>query len=565
MSTLEVILLIATTLALFIPFLYRLGKQLPRWLDFAPAALLVLLLVQIVIEGFHMYMIAIYVTVVLLFLQTVRRIFRPSAPLKASRARIVFAYVNLLLGFAILVVGVMAGPMVGAGAPEDLSRESWMTAFDRMNAILVQRYAFSEWKQIDWEAHHSSFAPRIAAAQQANDKDAYHLALREYIFSIPDGHIKFDSEDMSLWRKTVGGGFGLSAIELDDGSLIVHKLLEGGPAEGAGITWGAEILEWGGLPARQAIEKVAPIWWVVSPATQEGRRYVQQVLLTRAPVGAQAILTFQNSGEAEPRTVTLTAIDDGLEPLYNSMGWFDSMMIRGAMGEPLDERAIKQPPEYRILPEGYGYIRVHHVIPDEGDPDFVEIVEQAVTEFVAQDVPGVIIDVRSNPGGHDTLVPAMMGHFLLEPDFYEYMYFENWLTGFRIFDMAIPLPLEPKEPHYGGPLAVLIDQHTRSSGEGYPLIAQRLPQGHVVGIYGTNASFGMCCSSINLPGGFGLMYPGGQSQDVAHKVQLDSDYNLQGGVIPDIRVPLTRDNLYAIFVDGEDLVLRYAIEALQDH
>jgi carboxyl-terminal processing protease len=158
----------------------------------------------------------------------------------------------------------------------------------------------------------------------------------------------------------------------------------------------------------------------------------------------------------------------------------------------------------------------------------------------------------------------MMGYFFTAPDFYEYMYFENWLTGLSVFDTAMPYRVEPKEPHYGGPIAVLIDQNTLSSGEGFPLLAKRLPQGHVVGVYGTNGSFGMCCGGITLPGDFELLYPVGQSRDAEKRIQLDSDYNLQGGVAPDIRVPLTRDNVYAMFVEGEDVVLQYAIHALKE-
>jgi len=38
---------------------------------------------------------------------------------------------------------------------------------------------------------------------------------------------------------------------------------------------------------------------------------------------------------------------------------------------------------------------------------------------------------------------------------------------------------------------------------------------------------------------------------------------LQGGVVPDVHVPLNRDTVYAMFFEGEDIVLQYAIEALQ--
>jgi carboxyl-terminal processing protease len=564
MSMLEIALLVATAIALLIPFFWRLFRRLPRWLDFAPAALLALMLIQIIFEGFQMYMIVVYFLVVVLFLQTIKRIIRPRVPVKASRLQTVLALVGSLLGIAGLMVGIWAGPMIASGAGEDLSRGSWTTAFDRMNGILAQRYGFGEWKQMDWDALHAEFAPRIAAAEEANDKDAYHLALRDYLYSIPDGHIKFSSDDASLWRESIGGGYGLAVIELDDGSVIAHVLSERGPAEEAGMTWGAEILEWGGVSAREAIGQVAPIWLGLPPATEEGRRVAQQQLLTRAPAGTEVTLTFQNDGEAEAQTITLRAIDDELEPLYESLGWGGSEKLRQGMGEEVGDSTIMRPPEYRILPEGFGYLRVYHVIPEKDDPDFVEIVEQAVTEFIAQDVQGVIIDVRSNPGGDDMLVPKMMGYFASEPDFYEYMYFDNWLTGLSLLDSALPLQVEPMEPHYGGPVAVLIDQNTLSSGEGFPMVAQRLPQGHVVGVYGTYGSFGMCCSSIRLPAGFEVLYPPGQSRGADHRVQLDSDYTLQGGVVPDVRVPLTRDTVRAMFVDGEDVVLQYAMEALRE-
>ena len=42
-----------------------------------------------------------------------------------------------------------------------------------------------------------------------------------------------------------------------------------------------------------------------------------------------------------------------------------------------------------------------------------------------------------------------------------------------------------------------------------------------------------------------------QSDDIPKQIQ------------PDMRVPLNRDTVTAMFLEGEDLVLQYAIEALQ--
>jgi carboxyl-terminal processing protease len=149
--------------------------------------------------------------------------------------------------------------------------------------------------------------------------------------------------------------------------------------------------------------------------------------------------------------------------------------------------------------------------------------------------------------------------------FYEYIYLDNWQTGLSFLDFAVPIKTKPREPHYAGPIAVLIDQHTLSTGEGLPMVVQQLPQGHVVGVCGTCGAFGMCCAGIKLPGEYQLMYPSGQSLDANRRVQLDSDHHLQGGIVPDIRVPLIRETVYAMFVEREDVVWQYAIDALRAH
>jgi carboxyl-terminal processing protease len=95
------------------------------------------------------------------------------------------------------------------------------------------------------------------------------------------------------------------------------------------------------------------------------------------------------------------------------------------------------------------------------------------------------------------------------------------------------------------------------------MLAQRLPEGHVVGVYGTHGSFGMCCGTVRLPGDAEVLFPTGQAHDADHQVLLEGNQDLQGGVAPDIRVPLTRETVYAMFVEGEDVVLQRALEALQ--
>ena len=79
------------------------------------------------------------------------------------------------------------------------------------------------------------------------------------------------------------------------------------------------------------------------------------------------------------------------------------------------------------------------------------------------------------------------------------------------------------------PIAVLVDADCVSSGEGFALIARRLPRARVVGFHGTYGSFGISGAEIRMPGGLTVEFPDGQSLDERGVQQLDSDETLRGG------------------------------------
>ena len=47
-------------------------------------------------------------------------------------------------------------------------------------------------------------------------------------------------------------------------------------------------------------------------------------------------------------------------------------------------------------------------------------------------------------------------------------------------------------------------------------------------------------------------------------IQVDSDHTLQGGVQPDVRVPLTEESARAMYIEGRDVVLEFAERFLQE-
>src|SRR5690606_13974738 len=114
-------------------------------------------------------------------------------------------------------------------------------AFDAMIDLFRREYSFTDLKGIDWDAKIAEYRPRFEEAEANNDSLAYRRALRDFIWSIPDGHLNapFIRED---FVEATSGGVGMAIRDVEDGSTIVNFVTPDSPADRAGIEVGAEIL-----------------------------------------------------------------------------------------------------------------------------------------------------------------------------------------------------------------------------------------------------------------------------------------------------------------------------------
>ncbi|MCK4693150.1 MAG: hypothetical protein KAT23_05945, partial [Anaerolineales bacterium] len=93
----------------------------------------------------------------------------------------------------------------------DFSDMSYTEAFDSMLEKMRTEYAFTEHKGIDWDALAEQFRPRFEDAQQSNNKQDYYFALRDFLWSIPDGHVAMDFSVLSdQFQMEVIGGLGMA-------------------------------------------------------------------------------------------------------------------------------------------------------------------------------------------------------------------------------------------------------------------------------------------------------------------------------------------------------------------
>ena len=105
----------------------------------------------------------------------------------------------------------------------------------------------------------TKYEPIFKQAEKDKDLDLYYKTLREYLSSLRDGHIKIVNDNVydgnTVFKKEVGGGFGLSTVQLDNGKVLVSLVLENSPAAKSGIKLGAEIAAWDGKTGKEAFDQ----------------------------------------------------------------------------------------------------------------------------------------------------------------------------------------------------------------------------------------------------------------------------------------------------------------------
>lgn len=441
----------------------------------------------------------------------------------------------------------------------DLRNESWSDAFLAVHSLLRERYAFTSRKDVDWDALYDRYAPGVADAEQRNDNASYYRALREYIYSVPDGHINILSEngDFGARYADIGGGFGITVNLLDSGAYIVSYVAEGSEAEKAGVRSGDRVTHWNGTEIHEAVNGTPYIWATKKPSTREGIRLHQQRFLTRGPVGSEVDISLV-SEDTRSATVHLTAYDDGYDTV-NRSSFFLGKMINDYGTEKtwldIKPQISTDPVTVRTLAGGYTYIAVY-----EESFTIYQPFREAVRSAIANNSPGIVLDLRFNGGGDDNLASCMAGWFAREPVFYEFA--TTYDPGLQNHSIISAACTKPRPAIYEGPVVLLVSPDTISSGEGVPMIMDRTGRGTIVSWYGTNGAFGMVAEAAIMPLDMEILYPNGASLDEDRSIQVDSDTSRMGGVAPHLRVPMTEETI-ARAMAGEDVQLTYALDELK--
>ncbi|MBE2269535.1 MAG: PDZ domain-containing protein [Anaerolinea sp.] len=421
-------------------------------------------------------------------------------------------------------------------ALSDFSRMSYPEAFDAMIELFSTEYAFTEWKNLDWDALQKAWRPRFEQAQANNDVLEYRRALRDFLWTIPDGHVSapFIQEDFVT---AVIGGIGMAIRELDDGRVLVTYVTPGAEADAEGIEVGAEILSIQGMPVKDWVDQTIP--WTGPFSTDHARRLDQLRFATRFELGTRVEVEYINPDSAESETVRLLAEQE-----------LDSLFV----GQETNLTGFELPVEYRLLPSGYGYAQIYSF--SDNDLLTIQVWERMIQTLIAQEIPGLIIDMRVNGGGSGFLADSMAAYFFDEElelgstGFYDASLGDFYFDPRGVRHFYLP----PDNLRYFGEIAVIVSPSCLSACEFFSYDMTLEDRAAIVGHYPTGG-LGGSVQDFQMPEGETIRFTIGRAVNSA------GDIFIEGlGVAPTVRVPVTEETL----LGGSDALLDAAVEYLDE-
>jgi carboxyl-terminal processing protease len=420
-------------------------------------------------------------------------------------------------------IALLAGACVTVlGAQARLAVET----FDRAWTIVRDTHFDKTLNGVDWEAVRTELRPRAATA--ASDSQL-RTVIRDMLGRLGQSHFALipstaDSTTGDRGDLSAGPGF---QVRLLDRDLVVSAVDAASAAARASVRPGWMVASIDGRNVRQMLDAL-PETMPQRLLAVEAWRIAETRL--RGPQGSTVRVDFID-GAAKTVSLGLERAPDLGEPV--KVGNLPTMFVRVTAEE-------------RRTPGGAtaGVIGFNVWMPAV-DPEF----QKAVDRFRKAD--GIVLDLRGNPGGLAAMLMGISGHFVAERKSLGVMKTRDSELRFFANPRMVSAAGERVEP-FAGPVAILVDAMTGSASECFAGGMQSIKRARVFG----QTSMGQALPAVfdKLPNGDVLIHA------YADFVTADGT-RLEGrGVVPDVEVPLSREDLLA----GKDAAMDRALQWVEE-
>ncbi len=386
-------------------------------------------------------------------------------------------------------------------------------AFDFVWDTIDQRYVDPRFNGVDWRAIGARYRPLALKARQDDD---FWDVLNRMAGELRDSHTRVEAPRfVSMRRRQESVSLGLD-INRVEGKIVVAGVTPNSDAYWAGVRAGMEVARIDSIPAEERYAPVLAAEREQSTQWAKERRAFRTLLL------------------GEPETKIL------FEFVRNDGSTFSTTLTRRVTGAAPSAIARK-------LPSGFGYIRF---------TDFSRAVRSQVLQAIRSQhsLPGLIIDLRNNGGGSAAMAEEIAEHLVKEKTDVGTIITRSGepvtLFGFPVEKMKRTLTGSPYA--YDKPVVLLVNAGSASASELLAGGLQDIGRAKVVGQRSCGCLLGFL-GYASVPGGAELAYSEiGMVSANGHRIERQ-------GVIPDVEVPIKRDDLLV----NRDRTLESAEELLR--
>jgi carboxyl-terminal processing protease len=404
---------------------------------------------------------------------------------------------------------------VAATSAAELRRD----AFEQVWRTVKEKHFDPSFGGVDWDKVRERYAPRLSEIK--NDRELYEL-LQQMLDELKQSHFSIIAPEAVIEDEgggPSGGGVGVD-LRVISGRAVVTRVEPDSAAARAGLRPGYVMTQVDDKPVAQIGAKVRERMARRKESAAMADFVLGRVLLSHVNgrPGTDVNLKFLD-GSGRARAVQLRR-----EPL------------RGELSQPFGNfPALHTEFEARRLAGGVGYVRFNIWVMNQ-----MEKLRAAVRGM--GDAPGLVIDLRGNPGGMGIMAAGLAG--LLE-------HRQVSLGTMRLRAGHQNFVAFPQPKAYAGPVAILIDFGSMSTSELFAAGMQESGRAVVVGERSAGAA---------LPSVFEKLPTGALFQYAIADLKTPKGVSIEGrGVTPDVEVKHTRAALLA----GRDAPLEAALEQLR--
>ena len=374
----------------------------------------------------------------------------------------------------------------------------------------------------NWNARYLEFIPRVSAAKTTID---YYWELKAFIAGLHDGH-----SNVSFPPEVRNGLYGRPPMRTErvGDDVVITRVLD----SSLPVQVGEVIRTINGQPVDEyAGSHVAPYVSASTPQDRNVRIYDYELLFGPAD---------------QPLTLGIVDADGGSRSVTVSRRHKKSTGQKKAANSQNSD----VPFQLRWEPNDIAYVQLKSF----NSMETANLWHQHYEE-IRQRARGIVLDVRDNGGGNSGIGYAVLADLIEQPtktSSQELAVYRSTLRAWGFGQRRDPLQvadLSPSgNPHFKGPVAVLIGPHTYSAAEDFVVAFEMAKRGKLIG------------SATGGSTGQPLMFllPGGGSARICTKRDRFADGRefVGVGIQPDIEVHATLKSIRA----GEDPVLERALD-----